>query len=79
MSQRNVEMVVGRLVTDEGFRRRFAAAPRTTIQELIEGGLDLNPCESRALSALDANWIERFAQEIDPCIQKIEIEGDRPC
>lgn len=77
MSQRNVEMVVGKLVTDEGFRRRFGSDPQAAIQELIEGGLHFNVCEVRALAALEAERFERFASGIDPCIQKVELVGDK--
>jgi hypothetical protein len=76
MSQCNVERVIGRLVTDEGFRRRFAADPRAAVQEMAErGGLELNACEQRALAAIDPRWIERFADAVDPRIQKIALQG----
>lgn len=73
MSQRNVEQVVGRLVTDEGFRRRFAADPGAELRRLVEAGVALNPCELRALSALDLRRLESFADAIHPCIQKVEL------
>lgn len=77
MSQRNVEMVIGKLVTDEGFRRRFGFDPQAAIQELIESGLHFNVCEVRALVALDVARFESFAAGIDPCIQKVELVGDK--
>ena len=73
MSQRNVEQVIGRLVTDEGFRRRFAADPRAAVGELIETGLHLNSCEVRGLTALDPERVARFAAAIHPCIQKVDL------
>jgi hypothetical protein len=75
MSQRNVEQVIGKLVTDEGFRRRFADDPKAALAELVEGGLGLNPCEMRGLLALDARRIERFADTLHPCIQKVELSS----
>ena len=75
MSQRNVEQVIGKLVTDEGFRRRFAADPRAVIGELIGNGVTLNGCELRALVAMDPRSVERFAAAIHPCIQKVELPG----
>ncbi|MGH9381883.1 MAG: Os1348 family NHLP clan protein [Thermoanaerobaculia bacterium] len=73
MSQRNVEKVIGRLVTDEGFRRRFAEDKEGMLQEALDHGLDLNPCERRALLGLDARSIAQFAEQLDPCIQKVEL------
>lgn len=75
MSQRNVEQVIGKLVTDEGFRRRFADDPKAALGELVEGGLVLNPCEMRGLLAVDGSRLERFAQTLHPCIQKVELSG----
>lgn len=73
MSQRNVETVIGRLVTDESFRRRYADDPHALIQQLVDGGLELNICERRALLALDPQRVSLFAEELDPCIQKVDL------
>lgn len=77
MSQCNVERVIGRLVTDDGFRRRFSLDPAATLRELVERGIELNPCEERALAALDTRRLARFAETLDPRIQKIEPGGTR--
>src|SRR5688572_27393487 len=66
MSQRSVERVIGRLVTDEAFRRRFAEDSESALRETMECGLELNPCERRALAGLDVRLIEHLADAIDP-------------
>lgn len=73
MSQANVERVVGRLVTDERFRRRFWQERRTALAELIEAGWVLNPCEQNALAAISQESVERFAAAIDPRLQKSDL------
>lgn len=75
MSQRNVETVIGRIVTDEGFRRRFNESPAAVLQELIDSGVELNECELRALVTIDPKRAERFAESLNPCIQRVEIIG----
>jgi hypothetical protein len=75
MSQRSVERVIGRLVTDEGFRRRFAEAPESALRETIGCGLELTACEMQALVAIDARVVARFAEAIDPRLQKTDIQG----
>ncbi len=75
MSQRNVENVIGRLATDEHFRRRFAAAPGPTLRRLIEQGVDLNDCELHALATIDMGQLETFAGTLHPGIQKAELQG----
>lgn len=76
MSQCNVERVIGRLLTDEGFRRRFGLDPEATLLSMVAAGLDLNRCERTVLAALDAGWLNRFAEELDSRIQKVEIQGE---
>jgi hypothetical protein len=78
MSQRNVEMVIGKLATDEGFRRRFATSPEVVLAEAAGAGLELTPVEQRALADLEMAACERFAACLDPRIQKIGPSRARP-
>jgi len=73
VSQANVERVVGRLVTDEAFRRRFATAPRELLSELVACGVRLTAFELRALAALDPRVAERCARSIDPRLLKADL------
>lgn len=73
MSQRSVEQVIGRLVTDEAFRRRFFADPAAAVREISQSGVDLNDCERRALECIDARAATRFAGVIDARIQKTDL------
>ena len=78
MSQHNVERVIGRLLTDEGFRRRFLKDAQSTLAEVAANG-GLNPCELHALTALDRDLLSRFADLIDPRLQKTDLhEGGGP-
>jgi hypothetical protein len=63
--------VIGRLVTDEQFRRRFEANAVQALQEVALAGVELTDVEMRALSGLDARTVSRFADAIDPRLQKI--------
>jgi hypothetical protein len=75
MSQTHVERVIGQLVTDEAFRRRFAHDPRTALLELAERGVQLNACETEALLHIDLRALARCADAIDPRLQKTDLRG----
>lgn len=75
MSQSNVERVIGRLVTDEAFRRRFSVDPSAVLREWRAGGLELTDCELRVLSAFDSRLAARCAKAIDPRLQKADLTG----
>ncbi len=75
MSQRNVERVIGRLVTDEAFRRQFASDPAAALREATSGGAELNDCELRALATIDPRAVDRFAEALDPRIHKSDLHG----
>ncbi len=75
MSQRNVEQVIGRLITDEAFRRTFAADPLATLRAEGRAGLELNACELEALAAIDPRAVARFAAALDPRIRKADLRG----
>ena len=69
--------MIGRLVTDGRFRRRFFADPPAALAELRRDGFELNECERRALECIDARAATRFAGGIDTRIQKSDLRvGD---
>ena len=75
MSQRNVERVIGRLVTDEDFRHRFEENPVAAVYEMQESGVELTALELLALASIDPYRATRFADAIDPRIQKAAFRG----
>jgi hypothetical protein len=70
MSHRGVEIVLGRLATDQAIRNRFRQAPALALRELMALGLELSPVELAALEAIDPAAIQRFAQALDARLQK---------
>jgi hypothetical protein len=77
MTHRGVEVVLGRLVTDEAVRGRFRHAPAAALRELIAAGIELSPVELEALESLDAAAIHRFAEALDPRLQKAVLVSPR--
>ena len=76
MSHRSVEIVIGRLATDETLRARFMADAVGTLRQLREGGLDLNLAEIHALLEMpDEAWAV-MASWVHPRLQKIALKGD---
>jgi len=73
MSHRSVETIIGKLATDEGFRRRFLADPVAVLDELRGQGCELSPVEIGALSALDRAAITAFAEALDRRLQKVDL------
>ena len=70
MAQRSIEILIGRLVTDESFRSAFRTAPDQTLTMFVESGYDLTPLEIVALRTTPADVWERAAARIDRRIQK---------
>ncbi len=76
MSQKCVEVVIGRLATDERLRARFFANPEGALQELVEDGLDLNTGEIEALLDTPPALWTTLAHWVHPRLQKIALKGD---
>jgi len=68
-------MIIGRLATDEGFRRRFLDDPAAVLDELRGQGCELSPVEVRALTALDHAAITAFAEALDRRLQKVDFNS----
>ena len=75
MSQANVERIVGRLVTDEDFRRAFHEDPERVVRGLAERLCELTRAEIETLVALDPLTLEQFAESLDPRLQKASLRG----
>ena len=72
MSQRTVEGILGRLVTDSEFRRGFYADPAETC---LRESLELTPRELEALMALDQSCLQTFAKVLDARIVRAAVGG----
>ncbi len=80
MSQRCVEMLLGKILTDEDFRRSFfssrALPDRTPNFEVAASqGLELTPVERSALSALKRRRFDLIAQTLDPRIARSNVSS----
>lgn len=75
MAQRSIEILIGRLVTDEAFRSAFRADAATTLTGFSESGHDLTALEVAAIRATPPNVWERAAAHIDPRLQKASLTG----
>ena len=80
MAQRIVELLIGRLITDEQFRADFLRDARRLLGALFERGLELSRTETDALLNTDPAIWERTADAIDPRLQKVTLKpaGDAP-
>jgi len=74
MTHRNVETLIGRLVTDPQLRRRFTSDPEAVLRELGEQGLELNAVEREALASTDPRAIRSLAHSLDRRLRKASLE-----
>jgi DNA-binding NarL/FixJ family response regulator len=65
MSQWGVQLVIGKLVTDEAFRQRFEAQAHESLAKLCEQGIDLNDTEVTAFLETDLRLWATVASQID--------------
>jgi len=75
VAQRIIEMLIGRLITDEEFRSEFLKDPEKTLIELRDQGLELNRTEVAALVSTDPALWARTADAIDPRLQKASFKS----
>jgi hypothetical protein len=73
MSQRTVQSLIGRIVTDEELRRRFVERPLETLTAMRDQGVELTSIEIDALLWTDANFWEDTARRIHPRLQRCSM------
>jgi hypothetical protein len=70
LSHKSVEIVLGRLATDENLREQFRRSPTLTLRDFAMVGIELTSVEIAALECLDPTALEQFADALDPRVQK---------
>ena len=71
MAHRNVEQLLGRLLTDPA-RRRFAEAPERCLAALSQEGLELSAVEVEALAMTDPDSLRALAERLDRRLRKVD-------
>ena len=77
MTHRNVETLIGRLVTDAALRRRFEADRATVLREFREQGYELTTIELEALESTDIAALGALEKALDRRIRKLD-SGESP-
>jgi hypothetical protein len=75
MSQKTVQFVIGRLLTDEDLRVRFVERPFETLTDLREQGFELTKDEIEALVQSDAKMWPAMARRIHPRLQGCSLRS----
>jgi len=75
--QRCIEVLIGRLITDEDFRQDFVEDPQHALAAAGNCGLSFSQSEIAALIATDSGLWERVADQIDPRLQKASLKQNR--
>ena len=78
MSQRNVQVLIGRLLTDEELRQQFLRAPLETLQELCDRGCELTRGEIDALLQTDARLWSAVAAKLPSRLQRCSLRTEGP-
>lgn len=73
MAHRNVEIVIGKLLTDEALRWEFRRRPASVLLRLADEGIGLTNSEVDAILGLDLLALERFVATLDPRLQKASL------
>jgi hypothetical protein len=75
VAERSIELFIGRLITDEGFREEFIHSPSAAIRMFVDAGSELTTVEVAALLGTRADFWERVADQVDPRLQKASLHS----
>ncbi len=77
MSQKCVELLLGRILTDEDFRRSFFPVRTYSFEIAAAHGLELTPVERSALAFLRPRRFDFIAQTLDPRISRSRVSESK--
>jgi hypothetical protein len=77
MAHRTVQLIIGRIMTDEEFRDEFLEYPSATLAALRERGIDLTDAEASALVDTDRGLWTSGAKRLDARLQRCRLTGTR--
>jgi DNA-binding NarL/FixJ family response regulator len=73
MSQWGVQLVIGKLVTDENLRQRFETRANESLAKLCDQGIDLTDMEVAAFLETDPQLWSKMARQIDPRLRPTRL------
>ena len=77
MAHKTVQLIIGRILTDEELREKFLASPDDTLASLREMGFELTNAEIDALAGTDRQlWISGV-EWIDSRLQRCRLGSER--
>jgi len=77
MSQRNVEVLLGKILTDDRFRESFLPVGPGSFELASRFGLEFTTVERSALSTLRSRSFQWLARTLDPRISLSSASGER--
>jgi aryl-alcohol dehydrogenase-like predicted oxidoreductase len=75
MTQQSVEILIGKLLTDEELREAFEQNPQGVLLWLLRQGLQLSRLEMEALKSIKPSELSGLADMIDRRLQKASLKG----
>jgi hypothetical protein len=73
VAHRSIEILIGRLITDEAFRNTFRREPYGVIGAFMLAGNDLTGTEIAAVAATPPELWELVAEQIDSRLEKVSL------
>ena len=77
MAHRSIEILIGRLITDETFRAAYSRDQAATLSGFMDSGYELTHLEIVALNATRADVWARAADQIDRRLLKASLGRSR--
>jgi hypothetical protein len=75
MSQRHIEKLIGRLLTDEELRSAFIRRPADTLATLSAEGWEISPLEREVLLGEDPTMWRDLARRIPSRLQRCNLRA----